>query len=517
MALAMLLEKFENASDRIRNTLSSPLFAMWAIPLILAAKLLALSPADPDLFARIAMGHLALSQLAVPLTDPFAFTKTLPMWIDHEWLSGLIFYLVADLTGDLGLIALRLLLAVLATLTVIQASIRFAPLCNARFLWITLCIIHAASAWTSTIRCQAFTYLFIPLIYWAIVEYRNHKNGFFLALTPLIGVAWVNMHGGYALGCILIGLLCAAQLFEKRLTKGLIVIAAGWAIAPFFTPYGFVAFLEFLVNSLGMERPGIIEWYPLHTDMPSFIMTTILTLPLVTGIMIRRRGSDLFALGALIFSYYCAFRHTRFLPFFMITAAIFGGPYVDATLEKLRSFRPSLYLAALRSGAVTIMCLLIVGALILTSMLFSKKTYRLSFKDYPLGAIEWLRDSAQSGRLLVDFNLGSYALWRLYPRVRISVDGRYEEAYPEETVRSNALAFQPHLAIGMESLERMDPTHILLPNTLNITDPESAFGHGWMIIYRDPEAVILSRSGSGSVASPGNYDEVPGDMWVPLF
>lgn len=513
----MLLEKFENASDRARNLLSSPLFAVWAIPLILVAKLLTLSPADPDLFARIAMGHLALSRLTVPLTDPFAFTKTLPMWVDHEWLSGLIFYLVASLGGDPGLILLRLLLAVLATLVVIQASIRFVPHCNARFLWITLCILHAAAAWTSTVRCQAFTYLFIPLLYWAIIEYRTHKNGFFLALTPLIAVAWVNMHGGYALGCILIGLLCAVQLFEKRLTKGLIAIALGWAIAPFFTPYGFVGFVRFLVGSLGMERPGILEWYPLHTDTPSFIMTAILTLPLAVGMILRRRGSDIFTVGALVFSGYCAFRHTRFLPFFMITAAVYGGPCVDAVLERLKSLRPSLFLAALRSGAVTILCLLAFGALALIGMAFSKKSYHLSFKDYPVGAVEWLRDNELSGRLLVDFNLGSYALWRLYPRFKISVDGRYEEAYPEETVRTNALAFRPELAIGKESLERIDPTHILLPNTHNITDPESAFGNGWMIIYRDPEAVILSRNGSGSVASPGNYDEIPQDMWVPLF
>ena len=217
MGPAMVLEKFENASDSARKILSSPLFIVWVVPLILVAKLLAISPADPDLFARIAMGRLTLSHLAVPLTDPFAFTKTLPMWVDHEWLSGLVFYLVANIAGDFGLILLRVLLAVVATLAVIQASIRFAPSCNARFLWITLCIIHAAAAWTSTVRCQAFTYLFIPLLYWAIIEYRIYKNSFPLALTPLIGIAWVNMHGGYALGCILIGFLCGVQLIEKRL------------------------------------------------------------------------------------------------------------------------------------------------------------------------------------------------------------------------------------------------------------------------------------------------------------
>jgi hypothetical protein len=33
---------------------------------------------------------------AVPLKDPFAFTPKLPAWIDHEWLSGVIYYQIGS-------------------------------------------------------------------------------------------------------------------------------------------------------------------------------------------------------------------------------------------------------------------------------------------------------------------------------------------------------------------------------------------------------------------------------------
>lgn len=511
------LRKFEELCDRALNMLSSPRCILWIVPCIIAIRLLSNSPADPDLFARIAMGHLTLSHATVPLTDPFAFTKVLPMWVDHEWLAGVVFYLVASLTGDAGLIALRLALAALAIICVIHASQRQTPAFTARFVWIALCLLHSSSAWKSTVRCQAFTYLFIPMLYWATIEYRKDKNSALLSLSPIVAIAWVNMHGGFALGCCIIGLLCLVQLVERRVTLGLIAIAAGWALAPVCTPYGFTVFVTFLLDSLSMTRPGIMEWEPLHTDIPSFIATILLALPLLYGIIIERKNRDFFALGSILFSAYCAFRHTRFLPFFMISAAIFGGPYVEATLRRLQALRPSLFLAAARSGALVLCAALVTGGATLLVQLISPSTYRLDFTQYPIGAVEWLRHSQISGNLLVNFNHGSFALWRLFPAFKVSVDGRYEEAYPQKTVTDNALALQPTMPGGREALERINPTHILYALSPTQPDPALDFGNGWKVIYRDPASAVLSREDREPVVSEHNYRDVPSDMWVPLF
>lgn len=279
-------QKFEQVCDSAKELLTSSRFILWSIPLIIVWRLLNSSPADPDLFARVAMGRLALSLNYVPLKDPFAFTPTLPTWVDHEWLSGVVFYLTATLLGDAGIILLKALLASLATLCVILASRRYQPEFPARFIWITLCVLHAAAAWTSTVRCQAFTYLFVPMLYWAIIEYRKERHIFPLSITPLLAIAWVNMHGGYALGCIVIGMLIGAEVVERRCSRGLLVIALGWALAPLCTPYGWWDFLKFLVSSLGMERPGIMEWFPLFTDAPSFVLTLLFCVPLIGGLII---------------------------------------------------------------------------------------------------------------------------------------------------------------------------------------------------------------------------------------
>ena len=511
------IEKFEEVCDRAKELLLSPRTVVWTIPLIIVWRLLCGSPADPDLFARVAMGRLALSLNYVPLRDPFAFTPTLPTWVDHEWLSGVLFYLVAGTTGDAGLILLRIILAASATMCIIVASLRYAPQFSGRLVWIMLCLLHAAAAWTSTVRCQAFTYLFIPLLYWAIIEYRKDRNIFALAFSPLLAIAWVNMHGGYAIGCILITIFLGVELFERRLSRALVLIACGWALAPIFTPYGWTQFASFLIHSLGMERPGIVEWFPLHTDHPPFLLTILLCLPVLVGALTQRSSLDLFGIATLSFSAYCAFRHTRFLPFFMITAAIFGAPYVEASVEKVRALRPSLFTAAVRSGALVLTAFIGAIALHLVILALSPSSYRLDYTNFPIGAIEWLRGRTMQGRLLVDFNTGSFALWRLYPNMKISVDGRYEECYPNETVRDSALAFRPDLEIGRAALERLDPTHILLPNTHGVADPERIFGERWRVIYRDPQSVVLNQEDKEDVVQITELSAVPTDMWEAGF
>ncbi len=471
---------------------------------------------DPDLFARVAMGRWVLSHDAVPRIDPFAFTPVLPKWIDHEWLSGLLFYIVSQGLGDAGLILLKLGLAFATVTCVLAISFRYFPLQPARSLWISICLLEGAAAWTSTIRCQAFTYLFIPLLFAAILEYRAFGRRFFLALSPLMAIPWANMHGGYALGVAILSVLALTSSRERWFPISILV---AWCSAPAFTPYGFTTFSRYLLNALRMERPGILEWLPLWSDPLHFVITIILALPVVLGILRWRGARDIFGCCIMAIAGYCALRHIRFLPFFMIAISCFGAPYVDETLNALCKRRPDFAMKLSRSGAIALTPLLMLLALITFSNFIRKDTYRFHYRSLPIAAIEWLRTSGLSGNLLVDFNSGSLALWRLYPRFKISVDGRYEETYPEQTVRDSSLAFNPTTPEGAKALARLSPHYILLPKTLAPNGFENTFGAPWKILYRDDTAAVLTREQTGIQPSAIESDPsiTPKDPWTPLF
>src|SRR2546421_4969882 len=48
--------------------------------------------ADGDLWAKLSLGASVWLRGKVPAHDTFAFTPTLPRYIDHEWGAGTLFY-----------------------------------------------------------------------------------------------------------------------------------------------------------------------------------------------------------------------------------------------------------------------------------------------------------------------------------------------------------------------------------------------------------------------------------------
>jgi hypothetical protein len=50
---------------------------------------------------------------------------------------------------------------------------------------------------------------------------------------------------------------------------------------------------------------------------------------------------------------------------------------------------------------------------------------------YPVIVLRFLQQSNMSGNLMVPFNMGQFAYWVLYPKFKISMDGRYECVYDD--------------------------------------------------------------------------------------
>ena len=86
-------------------------------------------------------------------------------------------------------------------------------------------------------------------------------------------------------------------------------------------------------------------------------------------------------------------------------------------------------------------------------------------ENYPVKEVEWIASNFSSGRLLIDFNNGSYALWKLYPRFKISMDGRYEEVYPESTNLLVAQALNGRGNEQVEAVKKINPTLVLTDKT----------------------------------------------------
>jgi hypothetical protein len=512
----MIVSKFEGLCDLLRVLFARTSTALVVPVLLLMWRLVLSSQADPDLFARVSMGRLVEKLRSVPLHDPFAFTAKLPMWIDHEWFSGVVFYQIASQWGDAGLIVLKLLISGWTAVLLVRASILYSPRASGRVLWAAICILEASYLWGSTIRCQVFTYFTLALIYYGLAQYRALRVRRYLALIPLASLALVNMHGGYALSLIVLSLMTLCAIIEGKPWRLLFVVTSLSALAPLATPYGFRDFVGYLIRALSMERPTITEWAPLSSDVGGCARVALIVVPLLVGILMAARRSklDLTALVLLGFSFYCGVSHIRFIGFAMLTAVVFGASYVGDAIELLRrTFGVRTSTIERVSAFACALVVVTMGAQCFIALV-QPRTWRLDTSGYPLAAVEWLRESGAAGRLLVDFNNGSLAQWRLYPRFLVSMDGRYEEVYTNETVELVSQAFLPHTSEGAAALRQISPTHILFGVSNEASAAQAALATEWREIYRDERAAIFTN-----VESPKAITGAPArfDLWSPMF
>ena len=169
-----------------------------------------------------------------------------------------------------------------------------------------------------------------------------------------------------------------------------------------------------------------------------------------------------------------------------------------------------------RGSAAALVVMLVVACLAIVAQLPSLRRFSLDYSAYPVGATEWLREERAGGKVLVDFNNGSYALWRLYPRFTISLDGRFEECYPPETVQAVFGAFDLTHPEQQQFLRKVWPDFIILPAWSTTFGDREKFGPEWKVIYNDGAYAVLGLSANETQkVATVPPQKIP--IWEPIF
>lgn len=488
------VKRFEHWCDRWSDRISRVPAQLVLILAVLCAFFLTNLGADPDLFARVGMGKLVQNSGTVPLVDPFAFSPKKELWIDHEWLAGVVFYLVSQQGGDLALFLFKCGIAALSVLLLSLAQSLTFPLARARPFWLLLAVMGASVVWTSTVRAQVFTYLFLPwMILVQLLVERGRGRWLVLTFPPML-CFWANAHGGFVVGLGFLACITFGELVQRRgqFTLWMLCSLAS-GTATLLTPYGLL-YWEFMFDALSMKRQHISEWAMLDPLSGSALIllctVAVVVIPVLRREVRIRPGHALFLIAALLYG----MRHVRLLPIFAMASAVYGLVCWEWCVAWLKSRAPERFLA-LRRALSCFFVLLSAGCAVRIAVeIFRPGNFQLNYSSYPVAAFQWLTENRVTGNLLVDFNRGSYALWRLYPDMQISLDGRYEEVYPESTVELVSQAMNPDSAHFSSSLQALNPSFIILDRDAKTDATVEASFAPWRIRYRDESFVLLSRS-----------------------
>lgn len=447
---------------------------------------------DPDMFHLLALGR-AVSRLGhVPMHDVFAYTPTRSPVVHHEWLFGVVLYPLVATTGATGLLVLKYALH-LATfsLALAVAWSRGASLVTLAFL--APMVIGLCASGLTTMRPLVVTLSFVAFTLVCIEVDRRGARWWMLPYV-VAHVVWLNVHGGFFVGPVLLALHAIEQTIRRQPVRHIVLLLPVLALCVLVTPYG-LAYPRYLARALTMDRSTIGEWRRLGDGFPWALPIWGFTLLVFVTAWLRndpwrQPGWLLVAVTAL-----AAYRNQRNVSIYAVVWLACVPPMVETSgvgraLRRVWFTRPRLTRALVAAG--------IVAGLVHAT---TERHWQVSVPTapdacatvfYPAGVVDYLRDNGVTGTMVTPFELGAFVSWNLAPSIRVSLDGRYEVAYPISLVAEH-VAFYGAGSAWDGFLTRYPSDLVLAKRTDPVVAPMQGAA-AWNTAYEDDAFVLFARS-----------------------
>src|SRR3954447_13890795 len=207
---------------------------VWlAVALMLIALRPLLTPIPPnDFWWHMATGRAIVAQGAIPTVDSFSYTQLGQPFYNQGWLAQLLMYGIYQLGGiPLTYIFQALVIALAYGLLLRLCLLRTNQVQLSVGLLLLTTLPLSFDNWL--VRPQSYAFPLFAAFLTILTEYRlGGKNRLWL-LPPLM-VLWVNIHGSFVLGGVLIGVTLAAEWLKRG--AGGWREATSWASKPIGAP-----------------------------------------------------------------------------------------------------------------------------------------------------------------------------------------------------------------------------------------------------------------------------------------
>jgi hypothetical protein len=476
---------------------------------------------DSDTGWHIRAGEWILKTGRVPATDLFSFTKAGQPWFAWEWLSDVLMALIHRNFGLAGIVLASLLLLGATSICVYRSTLAES---GHRVIAIVLTgLAMSASTIHWLARPHLVTPLFASVFCWALNRTERKRRPVTLWTLPLLTILWVNLHGGFFVGIVLLSTFAigaaAGELVHGTRRNGwlrartYLLTAGACAIASLVNPYGYrlhVHVAQYLGASFYLQRISEFQSIDFHSFTAAYF-ETLLVLAIAAALWHLLTGRVVHMLLLLSWSHLALFS-ARNIPIFAVVAAPGIGLAVREWLEYARSRWPlewpgkfTASLAELEAGLRSIANIRrrrhwhfvpCFGVLVLALLLTRVKALHPEFdrNRFPVDATTFLSQKKSEPppiRLYSSWQWGGYLIYRLWPSFSVFDDGRtdfYGPAFVEEGLR--AWDACPDWA---NIFERYRVNAALLP-------ADSALAtvlrerRDWKPVYQDHVAVLFERT-----------------------
>lgn len=461
---------------------------------------------NQDLGRHIKLGEIITKTGSVPKINLFSYTNPDFPFINTHWLFEVLTYLASQTTGIYFLLILKLIVVLLS----VWLILKIIPEENSALLLpIGFIFLHVLRERTE-LRPEILSFFFTALTIYILELYTSLRGVIatkVIFLLPLIQLIWINTHIYF-----FVGLVLQAIYLIQRIGAKLVHPPGGlrWHLLFFI----FVAsVLVSLLNPNGLS--GIL--YPLNVsknygytvveNQTMFWLESIgfqdqnfLFVKLAAGLIVLsliitfiRRRFDIKSTLLALFGLALALLNVRSFPYLVFISL----PAVIMSFGPIKKTKLTLFLSL-----ITCFLLLYESFFYLNGNYYkyhdSIDTPGLRMEESGKGAMDFVLAKHLPGPIYNNFDIGSYIIYRGYPKYQVFVDGR-PEAYPADFFQNIYIPTEYDYN-KFKNLDQQYHFQTVIFSYLDQTPWGKAFlqealkDQQWKLVYLDDFMLILVKS-----------------------
>lgn len=384
-----------------------------------------------DLGRHIKNGEMLFETKDVLKTNFYSYTEPDFTFINHHWLSGVIFYFLNKTIGFSGMVIFKMVVLLSAFILVFLASIKKANFWLAAIFSLPAILILMERV---ELRPEIFSYLFVAVFLYSLIDLEKHperKRIFWLIPLQLL---WVNLHTFFFIGI----LLTAGFLLEKAvsnlknlnsdpLVKKTALLLMILIAVCFINPSGIKGAL-YPLNIFENYGYRISENQSLSFSREIYWWD--ISIKIFAPLVYLLTFSFLFALKRKPIFYFLASAGVSAASFFLVRALPLFGliflPVVSYNFNVISSKIKENILRIVALGTFIFTAIILYQPAATTATPYERG---IGLSRYTNDAAIFFEEQSLKGPIFNDYDIGSYLIFHLFPEEKVFVDNR-PEAYP---------------------------------------------------------------------------------------
>jgi hypothetical protein len=465
-----------------------------------------------DFWWHITIGREIISTGKIPASDIYSYTAQGQPYPAYQmyWLMELILFSVFKLGGPALVILIHSMIITSAYGVIFWICKQTSKSWRIAAFGVLFAAALGLNDWN--VRPQGITFLIASLYLLAIYQYQDNQKWGWLVVFPLGMLVWVNSHGTFLIGLVLIAIWLGQIIWDlvkfrkidehtpsmnlllaPCITFGITVLTC------LFSPLGLgiINYLKTLTSN-NVVQNLVTEWAPptLNTLMGAIFIIGLMGSAVVLALTPQR--PNFYQITTFLIFGLLGLKTSRGSVWFGLVMAPILAEHISHIVEGLQKEKQHSY-SSKGSPIINIIFTLVLAAMVVISIPWFKSVLPLPqakaglvSTETPIQATQALLNENPPGKLFNAISFGSYLIWAAYPHYQVFVDSRIElfseKVWMDYLNISNANG-------GWESLLRDYGVNTLMLSPVEQPALVRAAQESgkWNLIYKDNTVFLFER------------------------